>query len=159
VNIRDGILALEKTAHHALMLALSHVHHRSSWFEFQESGRIQCLLCGRSIGDARDIWSLRTIAEHEQEHVDAMGPQKVAAAEMLYHLRCEEADAKVPGFILEVRREYITGAGEPVLITEGDSIPQFNLQQPKMRDIIEEVWGCIPSVELPDNNPQQGPRP
>jgi hypothetical protein len=149
--IMDGITDL-RTPHHMLMLALVPVSFHTAWFEFRDSGSIQCLLCGRTIGDARDIWTLRTIEEHEQRHVEALGTEKVAAAEMLYRLRLDETASTVIRFIQTVYdKNYSNGSLKPAFYLPED---------PKLyRSVIEEIWGSIPSVALPDHNNQQGPQP
>lgn len=152
MSLVDGIAQLE-TPHHALMVALSPVHFRSAWFEFRESGSVECSLCGKSIADARDIWALRDIEAHEDRHIEALDRQKVAAADMLYHLRLEEAASTVAGFIQKVSKHYHLGSLSPMLQPMG-TISKFDMPQPTWPSIIEEVWGCIPSVALPENNNQ-----
>ena len=87
MNTRDSIIARLETPHHALMLALSPIHFRTSWFEFRESGSVDCRLCGRSIAACGNIWFFRTIVEHEAEHIALLEPTKVAAAMALYTFR------------------------------------------------------------------------
>ena len=147
------------TAHSGLLTALSPVKRRTNWWEYRDNGQVAlCLLCG-SIQAQRLTWGTDGLEEHERRHVEALGVEKVAAAEMLYRLRLEEAETKLTGFTQRIRKEYYLGNPVPTLLTEGALVPEFNMPKPIWRSIIEEVWGCVPSVALPDHNNRQGPRP
>ena len=147
-----GESAYAHTEHNALLCALVRVHYRASWWEYSYAlDCAYCLLCSRPISPKMGVTEamFAAVVVHERKHVEALGGgEKVAAAEMLYRLRLEEAASTVTGFTLEVSKHYHLGSLVPEL-TSGDAIPKFDLPTPTMKSIIEEVWGCIPNAVLP----------
>jgi hypothetical protein len=97
-----------------------------TWFQFSEKeGRLICLICRRPFGlefkHEGWRWQHEAAHKHEQQHVAALGAEKVAAAEMLYQMRTEEAASKATAYF----------------------------SPPAWDSVFKEVWGAKPSVALP----------
>ena len=73
----------KSTPHGELLAALSPVKFRNNWWEYENYGRFtRCLLC-RHVQAQRLVWGTDGLEEHERQHVEALGSEKVAAAEAL----------------------------------------------------------------------------
>lgn len=144
------------TEHNALLTSMSRIHFRASWWEYNYAlSCAYCLLCSRPIGAKIGVTDamFASVVEHERCHIDALGAEKVAAAEALYLIESEEARSQIVGFHQPTHAEHFIGSYVSTIVADGP--PEITYAPPpSWKSVIEEVWGCIPNAVLP---PTEGP--